>query len=129
MNSVQGFRAQNGELKGSRVSGTEGDNSPFRGAILKLSSYSEYPYPKPHSTYFLVATCIFEHIYRTEPVSGRNSNPGSGRNTVRLSKSAKKYPWVPRNVWSGASGTGNPNMKLVLVQHPGTESYPLPFLE
>ena len=30
-------------------------------------------------------------------------------------KSAQKYPWLPRNVWSGFSGTGNPNMKLVLV--------------
>ena len=27
----------------------------------------------------------------------------------------KKYPWVPKNVWSGLSGTRNPNMKLVLV--------------
>ena len=27
-----------------------------------------------------------------------------------------------RNAWSVVSGTGNPNMKLVLVYHPGTES-------
>ena len=43
-----GFRARNGELKGSGVLGTEGDNSPFRGASPKLTSYSDSPYPKPH---------------------------------------------------------------------------------
>ena len=48
------------------------------------------------------------------------------RNTVRFGKSGQKYPCVPRNVWSGVSGTGNPNMKLVLVWHPGTGSYRLP---
>ena len=39
----------------------------------------------------------------------------SGRNPVRFGKSARKYSWVPRNVWSGGSGTGNLNMKLVFV--------------
>ena len=34
-----GFRARNGELKGSDVLGTEGDNSPFRGARPKPTSY------------------------------------------------------------------------------------------
>ena len=43
-----GFRGRNGELKGSGVSGPEGDNSPFRGARPKLTSYSDSPYPKPH---------------------------------------------------------------------------------
>ena len=38
-----GFRAQNGELKGSGVLGSEGDNSPFRGARPKLTSYSDFP--------------------------------------------------------------------------------------
>ena len=33
----------------------------------------------------------------------------------RFVKCAQKYRWVPRNVWSGVSGTGNANMKLVLV--------------
>ena len=32
-----GFRARNGELKGSGVLGSEGDNSPFRGARSKLT--------------------------------------------------------------------------------------------
>ena len=40
--------------------------------------------------------------------------PRPGRNTVRFGKSAQKYPWVPRNLWSGVSGTENLNMKLVL---------------
>ena len=68
--------------------GRKGDKSPFRGARPKLISYSDSPYPKPHSTHFLVPTGIFRRTYRTEPVSGRNSNPGPGRNTVRFGKSA-----------------------------------------
>ena len=48
-------------------------------------------------------------------VGVRNSSPCLGRNTVRFDKSAQKYPWVPKNVWSGVSGTGNSNMKSVLV--------------
>ena len=53
----------------------------FRGASArsKRTSYSDSPYPKPHSTHFLVPMGIFGRIYRTEPVSGRNSNPGLGR--------------------------------------------------
>ena len=51
-----GFQVRNGELKGSGVSGSEGDNSPFRGARPKLISYSDSPYPKPYSTHFLVPT-------------------------------------------------------------------------
>ena len=53
----------------------------------------------------------------------------SSRKPVRLGKSAWKYPRISWNVCSGVSGTGNPNMKLVLVWHPGTESYPPPFLK
>ena len=41
-----GFRSRNGELKGSGVSGTEGDNSPFRGARTKLTSYFGFPVPE-----------------------------------------------------------------------------------
>ena len=40
-----------------------------------------------------------------------------------------KYQWVPRHVWSGVPGTGNPNMKIVLVQNPVAETYHLPFLK
>ena len=39
----------------------------------------------------------------------------SGRKPLRFIKPAQKYPWVPKNVWSGILGTENPNMKLVLV--------------
>ena len=49
---LSGFRARSGMLKGSGVSGSEGDNSPFRGARPTLISYSDSPYPKPHSTHF-----------------------------------------------------------------------------
>ena len=49
-----GFRVRNGELKGSGVSGSEGGNSLFWDARQKLTSYSDSPYPKPHSTHFLV---------------------------------------------------------------------------
>ena len=56
--------------------GSERDNSPFRGARPKLTSYSDSPYPKPHSMHFLVPPGIFGRIYRTEPASGRNSSPG-----------------------------------------------------
>ena len=69
----------------------------------------------PTPPHFLVPRGIFGPIYQTEPVSCRNSNPGPGRNTGRFVKSAQKYPRVSRNMWSGVSGTGNPNMKLVLV--------------
>ena len=110
-----GFRARNGELKGSGVSGTEGDNSPFRGARQKITSYSDSPYPKPPSTYFLVPTGIFGRIYRTEQYFGPGRGCRSGRKPVRFGESAQKYPRVPRNVWKGVSGTRNPNMKLVLV--------------
>ena len=89
-----GFRSRNGDLKGSGVSGSEGNNSPLRGARPKLTSYSDSPYPKPHPTHFLVPAGIFGPIHRAEPVSGRNSNPGPGRNTVRFGKSTQKYPWV-----------------------------------
>ena len=41
-----GFRAWNGEVQGPGVSGSEGDNSPFRRARPKLTSYSDSPYPK-----------------------------------------------------------------------------------
>ena len=47
------FRARNGELKGSGVSGSEGDTSPFRGARPKLIAYSDCQYPKPHFTHCL----------------------------------------------------------------------------
>ena len=110
-----GFRVRNGELKGSGVSGLEGDNSQFRGARPKLISYSDSPYPKPRFAHCLLPAGNFGPIYRTEPVSGQNSNPCPGQNTVWLGKAAQKHPWVPRNVWSGVSGTGNLNMKLVLV--------------
>ena len=61
---------RNEELKGSGVSGSEGDNSPFRGATPKLASNSDSPNPKPHSTHFLVPTGIFGPIYRTEQYFG-----------------------------------------------------------
>ena len=91
------------------------ENSPFRGARPKLTSDSNSPYPNPHSTHFLVPTGIFGRIYRTEQYFGPGRGCCSGRKPVRFGKSAQKYPWVPKNVWSGVSGTGNPNMKLVLV--------------
>ena len=104
-----------GITKSSDVFVSEGDNSPFPGARRKLTSYSDSPYPKPHSTHFLVPTGIFGRIYRTEQYFGPRRGCCSGRKPVRFGKSAQKYPRVPRNVWSGVSGTGNPNMKLVLV--------------
>ena len=109
------FRGRNGELKGSGVSGTEGDNSQFRGASPKLTSNPDSPYLKPYITHFVVPDRIFGSIYRTEPVPGRNSNTCRSQNNVRLGKKTQKTLWIPRNVWSGVSGTGNPNMKLVLV--------------
>ena len=41
--------------------------------------------------------------------------------TVRLDNSARKYTNVPRNC-EGVSGTGNINIRLVLVQHPKMEN-------
>ena len=46
------FWARNGALKGSRIFRTKGSNFPFRGARPKLTSDSDFPYPKPHSTHF-----------------------------------------------------------------------------
>ena len=77
-----GFRARNEELKGSGFLGTEGNNSPFRGATPKLTVYSDFPYPKCHSSHFLEHPGIFGRIHGPEPVSGRNSSPDPGRNTV-----------------------------------------------
>ena len=37
------------------------------------------------------------------------------RNTVRFGKSAQKYPWVPKNVWTGVVGTESPSMKIGLI--------------
>ena len=84
-----GFRTQNRKLKGSGVSGSDCDNSPFRGARPKLTLYSDSPIPRPHSTHFFVPTGFFGSSYRAEPVSGRNCTPGPGRNTVRFGKSAQ----------------------------------------
>ena len=61
-----GFQFPNGELKGYGVWGSEGDNSPFRGARPKVPSYSDFPYSEPYSTHFLVPTAICGGIYRTE---------------------------------------------------------------
>ena len=61
---------------------------------------------------FLVPTCIFGPVYRTEPVYRRDRNPDPDRNTVRFGKSVQKDPWVPRNRLSGVSGTWNADMKL-----------------
>ena len=65
-----GFRSRPAEIKGSGVSGSEGDNSPFQGVTLKLGSYSDSPYPKPHSTHFLVPAGILGRICRTEQYFG-----------------------------------------------------------
>ena len=54
-----GFWARNREIKDSGVLGSEGDNSPFRSARPKLTSYSDFPYPKPRSTRFLVPTLFW----------------------------------------------------------------------
>ena len=62
------------------------------GARPKLISYSDSPYPKPHSTHFLAPTGNFERIYRTEPVIGRNRTTDPGLNTARFSKSAQEIP-------------------------------------
>ena len=107
-----GFRARNGELKGSGVSGSEGDNSPFRGARPKLTSYSDSLYPKPHSTNFLVPACLFGPIYRTKQYFGPDRGWCSGRNPARFGKSAREYP-IPKTVWIEISGTRNPMMKLL----------------
>ena len=69
-NLRSGFWAWNGELKGPGVSGSEGENSPFRGDTPKLTSYSDILCPKPHSTHFLVPMDIFGPIYRTEQFLG-----------------------------------------------------------
>ena len=71
-----GFWVRNGELKDSGVLGSEGDNTPFRGARPKLTSYSGSPYPKPHYTHSLLPTGIFKPIYRNEPVSEQQPQPG-----------------------------------------------------
>ena len=70
-----GFRARNGELKGSCFSGSEGDNSLFRDARPKLTSYSDSQDPKPLSTYFLVPTGIWtdlpnQTVFRPGPETG-----------------------------------------------------------
>ena len=48
-----GLRSLNEEFKGSGVPESEGGNSPFRGAIPKVHSYSESPYPKTNFTHLL----------------------------------------------------------------------------
>ena len=55
-----GFRARNGELKGSGVSGTEGDNSLFRGARAKLTSCSDLSPRRPYDEVFL--SLSFENL-------------------------------------------------------------------
>ena len=83
-----GFRARNGALKGSGVSGTDGDNSPFRCARPKLISYFYSPYTISSYTHFLVHTGIFGPVYRFEHVSCRSSNPGRSR---KMHMCTKKY--------------------------------------
>ena len=77
-----GFRSRRVELKGSVVLGSEGDISLFQGARWKLTSCSDSPYPKPHSTHFLVPTGIFGRIYRTEQYFGPGRGCSSGRKPV-----------------------------------------------
>ena len=78
-----GFRSRNGELKCSGVSGSESDNSPFRCARPKLTLYSDFPYPKAHSTHLLVPTGTFGWIYQAEQYFGPGRGCCSGRKPVR----------------------------------------------
>ena len=69
---------------------------------------------------YFTEICIY---YRSRGVGFTEPNRISARAGVAVPAgnrfgsvmSGQKYPWLPRNVWSGVSGTGNPNMKLVLV--------------
>ena len=93
-----GFRAQNGELKGSGALGSEGDNSPFRGTKPKLTSYSGFPYRKPRSTHFLEPKGVFG------PILCRCAwDPGRVYNSEKitpyskpLSKAQTCYIWLKR---------------------------------
>ena len=73
------------------------------------------PYPKPHSTRFLVTTGIFGSFYHIEQYLRSGRGCCSGQEPVRLGKSVKKYLLVPRNVFIGVSGTRNPDKKLVFI--------------
>ena len=78
----------------------EATETPVPGCYTKTNFIFGLPVPEtPLHTFF-------GWIYRIEPVCGRNSSPGLGRNTVRFGKSAPKYPWGPRNVWSEVSAAG-----------------------
>ena len=88
-----GLRARNRELKGSGVLGSEGDNSPFRGARPKPTSYSDSPFPKPHSTHFLVPTYYSDGFTEPNSISAREgvSVPAGNRNGVQIRTSCKTW--------------------------------------
>ena len=70
-----GLQSRNGESIGSMVSRSKGDRSPFQSVRPKLTSYSDFVYPKPYSTHFLVPTGIFRrnrvHIWAPHKILGR----------------------------------------------------------
>ena len=84
-----GLWARNEELKCLDVSGSGVDNFPFRGARPKLSSYSDFPCPKPKSTHFFVPTGVSGQIYRTKQYFGSGRGCCCGRKPVRFGKSAR----------------------------------------
>ena len=94
-----GFRSRNEDLKDFGDSGSEDYSFPFREAIPKLTSYSDIPYPNPHFRQFLVATVNFGSFYVTEPYLSPAGAAGPGWKSVRFSKSARRYPLIPRNVF------------------------------
>ena len=86
-----GFRAWNGELEGSGLLGSEGDNSPFR-VLDQDKLYIRLPAPGTP-----LPTCFGTHGYFGAELSSRSGfrpeqQPRPGVNTVRFGNSTKKYP-------------------------------------
>ena len=89
-----GFRARNGELKGSGVLGTEGDNSPFRGARPKLTLYSDSLNPKHSSSHFWVPSVLLGRLTEPNSISARAGvavPAGNRLGSVNLPKNTRGY--------------------------------------
>ena len=112
-----GFRARNGELKGSGVAKSEGDNSPFRGARLKNFIFG-FPVPEtPLHTFFAT------HRYFLADLPNRTVfRPGP----VLLFRPETEFPAEIGVGWSklGAPGHIYPEIKgrwLILFDFRGGE--------
>ena len=66
-----GFRPRNEELYDSGCSGSEGQKSPFRGAGLKLASYSDFLFPKPTPSICWYPQIFAGHLTETNSISAR----------------------------------------------------------